>query len=418
MSALTTSVVSAVEASAPQPPAAGGNALAVIVVNYRQTEATLACLHSLLAHAGAPFDLFIVDNAADTASRAVFTAFTDAQHALGQRVTHFSNSANLGFAAGCNQALERILAPAASTSATGNRSTSTSAASIRPASTSATSNRSTTTSAASTQADTLQPGYRAVALLNNDTLVQPGWLAALDAALAPEQGIAMVASALYRLAQPDQVDSLGVVLYRSGIASNRLDPATPLLGPCGGGALYSCELLRAVQALDTTGQVFDPHFFCYAEDTDLALRARALGYRCAFAPAARLLHHGSLASGGAGLNPFIAYHGLRNSLFALIKTLPAGFLVRNLGWILLMQAAVSVKYLVKGHPGLLWRIHRDLALALPRLLRQRRHIQAGARWQGRARWRAGSWRDWTCPRFYDRAYVRHSLRTLHRRALN
>lgn len=341
------------------------SSLAVIVVNYQQTAATLACLDSLYRHAGTPFELVLVDNAATQDSSRQLGTWLETRHAEGRPASYRPNADNLGFAVACNQALEPLLA---------------------------------------------RPEITAVALINNDTLVEPNWLSQLTRGLDPAQRIAMVASAMVDLADPTRVDNLGITLYASGIASNRRRPQSPLLGPCGGGALYSAELLRQVRALDNSGQVFDPAYFCYAEDTDVALRARALGYRCGFAPGARLRHHGSLASGGAG-NRFVAYYGLRNSLFNLIKNLPGHFIRRNLHWIILMQAAVFLKYLIKGQPLLLWRIYRDLYRALPRLRRQRRHIQTGARWQPE------DWRRWTQRSLYDLDYIRTGLRTLHHRDL-
>lgn len=331
--------------------------IAVVVVNYRQTSVTLECLASLYAHAGLPFHLFLVDNAANSDSQAQLGRFA-LDHA---QVSLIVNPDNLGFAAACNQAIDLALD---------------------------------------------DERFCAVALLNNDTLVEPDWLRHMATALDPLRRIGMVAGRMMDMAHPEMIDSLGVIFYRSGIASNRKDPQTPLLGPCGGAALYGTDLLRAVRVID--GAVFDPAFFCYAEDTDLALRARAIGYECAFADDAVLRHHGSLSSGG-GFNEFVAYQGLRNSLFALLKSLPAGFLWRNVGWILLMQCAVTAKYLIKGKPGLVWRIYRDLFRGLPRVRQQRQRIQAAMTAP------RDDWRRWTCPRFYDRAYVHHGLRTLHRR---
>jgi len=337
--------------------------IAVVVVNYRQTTATLNCLESLYTHAGMSFHLFLIDNAADAESRLAITHFLADDPCRVGTFTLLSNQENFGFSGGCNQALGLILADAR---------------------------------------------FRVVAILNNDCLVEPNWLVRLTEGLAPDRKVEMVASRMMNLNRPDDVDNLGITLYRSGIASNRKDADNPLLGPCGGGALYSVGLLNAL--VSTDGYIFDPDFFCYAEDTDLAMRARALGYDCAFADDAVLLHFGSLATGGAS-NTFVAYYGLRNSLFAMIKNLSADFIGRNIGWILLMQCAVTAKYIIKGHPRVIWNVYRDLLRALPRLLAQRRHHQA------RTVLARGSWRDWTCMRFYDPAYIFQGLRTLHRQDL-
>jgi len=330
--------------------------IAVVVVNYRQAAATLACLGALRAHAGLDHRLVLVDNAADAESTAMLSACV--ADYPGARL--ISNPDNRGFTGACNQALDGLLD---------------------------------------------DPELHAVALLNNDALVEPRWLAALVDRLDASARIGMVASQMLHQANPEQIDSLGIVLYRSGIASNRKHLADPLLGPCGGAGLYAASLLRELRARD--GHVFDPEFFCYAEDTDLALRARALGWRSVLAPEARVRHHGSLSSGGAG-NTFVAYHGLRNSVLTLLKNLPADFFWRNAFWILLMQCAVSAKYLLKGHPGLWWRLYRDLIRALPRVWRQRRAL-AGA---GRL---LADWRRLCAPHFYEPGYLRRELRTLLRR---
>ncbi len=189
--------------------------IAVVVVNYRQTMATLTCLMSLYTHAGMGFHLFLVDNAADAESRLAMTHFLADDPRRAGSFTLLSNPENRGFSGGCNQALDLVLADAR---------------------------------------------FRAVALLNNDCLVEPNWLVRLTAGLAPDRKVDMVASRMMNLNHPGDVDNLGITLYRSGIASNRIEPANPLLGPCGGGALYSIGLLNALGSSD--GYIFDPDFFC------------------------------------------------------------------------------------------------------------------------------------------------------------
>ncbi len=328
--------------------------IAVVVINFGDTAVTQACLSSLYENAGAAFHLIVIDNASDARSQSAL------RHALEARqdVTLIFNSDNRGFAAGCNQAIATVLE---------------------------------------------DPSLEAVALLNNDTLVQPGWLAEMVAALESKADMDMVAARMMRFDAPSKVDSLGIVFYKSGIASNRKHESQPLLGPCGGAALYSARLLRRLQ--EKTGYIFDPTFFCYAEDTDLALRARALGYRCAYADRATVLHRGGHSSGG-GYNELIAYYGLRNSLFALFKNLPASFLLSNAIWLIAMQAAVVFKYLLKGKISLLWRVYRDTLKGLPRVLRARRALRQRP---------ASDWAIYCSKQFYDRDYILAGLRTLHKR---
>ncbi|RKT44464.1 glycosyltransferase family 2 protein [Thiocapsa rosea] len=331
--------------------------IGVIVINFRRADLTLECLASLYGNAGAPFHLFLVDNAADAGSRKALGRFAGAH----DNVTLIVNDDNRGFTGAVNQALDPLLA---------------------------------------------DPRFDAVALLNNDAVIEDAWLSRMEQRLDPAQGIEMVAARMMDFHAPDRVDSLGIVLYKSGIASNRKDASEPLLGPCGGAALYSTRLLKKVTAV--SGYCLDPDFFCYAEDTDLALRARALGYSCAFAEDAVVRHRGSASSGG-GYNELVAYYGLRNSLFTMAKNLPAEFFLRHALSIFTMQTAVVLKYLIKAKPRLVWRVYRDFGLGLERVLRQRARM--------RAQPNAKPW-NWKCivsRRFYDGAYVKQTLRSLHRR---
>ncbi len=335
--------------------------IAVVVVNYLKPEMTLECIESLYKNSGISFELFVVDNGGDDESVRLIGRFI-------QSLDHawlIVNSDNKGFAGACNQAIELILNSG--------------------------------------------KDYRAVALLNNDAIASEGWLDRMYQTLESDAGIGMVASRMMSHERPDQIDSLGIVFYKSGIASNRKSLAEPLLGPCGGAALYSINLL--IMLYRTSGEIFDEQFFCYAEDTDLALRAHALGFHCVMANDAVVFHRGSASSGG-GFNEFIAYQGLRNSLFTLVKNFPVSFFLRNVGWLLLMQAAVVTKYLIKGKLALVWRIYRDFFSGLRPMLAKRRQFFANLP-------HASSQTVYPISRsFYDRDYLWRSIRALPQRDIS
>jgi len=330
--------------------------IAVVVINYRRPEMTLACLSSLYASRNPEFHLFLIDNGSTSESRKLLRRFSKAH----TNITLLCNSENLGFARACNQAFQLVLA---------------------------------------------QPAFSAVALLNNDSIVEPNWLSAMLAELRPGNGVGMVACRMMSYSEPDKIDSLGIVLYKSGIASNRKRLSDPLLGPCGGAAVYSTTLLHRVQ--EPTGYIFDPAYFCYAEDTDLALRARIAGFQCAYANDAVVRHHGSASSGG-GTNEFVAYYGLRNSLLTMVKGLPGRVLARHCFWITLMQFAIMVKYLAKAKPRLLWRVYRDFTRLAPSALSVRRRLQGSYV-------NITNWDALIAKQFYESGYIISGLLTLHRR---
>jgi GT2 family glycosyltransferase len=126
--------------------------------------------------------------------------------------------------------------------------------------------------------------------LNNDVECQPGFLEALLGGL--EEGVSSVAAVLVQRDAPELIDSAGVMVegdtlmafdYLHGQSIDRLGSAPAPLGPTGGAALYRRDAFTSVGG-------FDERIFVYYEDVDLALRMRAAGHDCAFAPDARALH--------------------------------------------------------------------------------------------------------------------------------
>ncbi len=249
-----------------------------------------------------------------------------------------------------------------------------------------------------------------VLLLNNDAQLQPGAIRAMVAKLdTPEaEGSgsgrnSMVAARLMRTADAETVDSLGITLYRSGLASNRQRPEQKLLGPTGGCMLLHRRLLEDLLAQH--GYWFDERFFLYAEDTDLVMRARWLGHTGAYAENAVALHHGSHASGGPD-NEFVLYHGIRNSIWALVKNAPAAWLLVFSPWIVLAHGGIVLRQLRKGRAGTLWRLYRDAVRGLPTMWRERKRIRRSRRLPPSAWW------SWVEPRLYDAGYLRNAWREL------
>jgi len=89
-----------------------------------------------------------------------------------------------------------------------------------------------------------------------------------------------------------------------------------------------------------------------------------LGYRAAYAEDALVFHKGSVSSGGPN-SDFVLYHGIRNSLFVLVKDVPARFLLRNLFWMLVLHVAILLRYTIKGKLGVVSRLYRDFLRGIP-----------------------------------------------------
>lgn len=156
-----------------------------------------------------------------------------------------------------------------------------------------------------------------VVTLNNDTRVDPGWLETLvRAAAAPDVG--MVASCILRWNQPDVLDSAGIEVDVTGTAWNRgwgrpvawaVDPGD-VFGPSAAAALYHRQMLNDIG-------LFDEDFFAYYEDVDLAWRAQRAGWRCRYAPAARVWHwHSATGQQKPELKLFLLG---RNKIWTILK---------------------------------------------------------------------------------------------------
>ena len=116
---------------------------------------------------------------------------------------------------------------------------------------------------------------------------------------------------LVRRGDEERIDTAGIVVDRTlhgfnhlygesvGVLENGVvDP----LAPCGGAAAFD----RAA-FLDVGG--FDPAFFAYLEDVDLAIRCSARGWRCRLAPTAVAIHahSGTLGEGSPVKNRLTAW---------------------------------------------------------------------------------------------------------------
>ena len=299
--------------------------IAVIVINYQRAADTLECLDSLLQVAVPEFDIFLADNGSNASNVAQLNDYVTHYP---ERITFTAFSENYGFTGAHNRLFEQLVP---------------------------------------------SKRYDFFLLLNNDTVVESDFLERMLTRIDGKQRIEMVAARVMRYADHNEVDNLGITFYKCGLASNRKSLEDPLLGPSGNCALYTADLLR--QVFLVSGEYFDEQFFCYAEDTDLAWRAALLGYRAAYAEDAQVYHKGSIASGGPN-SDFVLYHGIRNSLFMLVKDVPAWFLGRNLFWMLTLHGAILLRYTIKGKLGVVFRLYRDFLRGIPAMRRKRRLIQS------------------------------------------
>ncbi len=229
----------------------------------------------------------------------------------------------------------------------------------------------------------LAAGAEWIALLNPDAFPEPDWLERLLAAAAACPEYSCFASRQLMADDPRHLDGTGDAYAVCGFGWRHRHGApaagTDLLpeevfGPCAAAALYRRR------ALEEAGG-FDESFFCYFEDVDLAFRLRLAGHRCLYVPDA-VVHHVGSASSGRG-SDFSVYHGHRNLVWTFVKNMPGPLLAVYWPHHLLLNLISLVWFTLRGQGRAIWRAKCDAVRGLPRVLKQRREIQAKRR--------VGSW---------------------------
>jgi GT2 family glycosyltransferase len=143
-------------------------------------------------------------------------------------------------------------------------------------------------------------------LLNDDCRCDPDFVERIAAALDPAAGVTMAAGVLRDAARPGVIDTAGLQLdatllasdYLNGRPLSVLDEGVPdPVGPSGAAAAFDRGAFLGVGG-------FDERLFAYWEDTDLALRLIRDGSRCRLAADARGDHEHSatLGAGSAAKN--------------------------------------------------------------------------------------------------------------------
>lgn len=307
--------------------------VSVIVLNYNGRRWMQRCLEALDAQEGAPpFEVLVADNASTDGSPETIRDYIAGHASRPARAVEtlrlIETGANLGFAAGNN---------AGARTARG----------------------------------------RFLAFLNNDTEVEPGWLARLHAALEARPAFAMATSRLVFLDDPSIVDSAGDGYLRAGGAfkhgygGSTADAlvSREVFGACGGAFVIRREVYDALGG-------FDERFFMVYEDVDLSYRARLAGHRCWYEASAVVRHAGSGTLGVA--SPRAVFYGQRNLEWTWLKNTPLPLLVRTAVPHLLYSAAGVAHYARTGRLGPALRGKLAALRGVPAVLRDRRAVQRAA----------------------------------------
>jgi GT2 family glycosyltransferase len=141
--------------------------------------------------------------------------------------------------------------------------------------------------------------------LNPDVRMQPGFIEHMAESLEarPECGSAVGKLWQVGVQEPRILDGAGLFMdrrrhqYLRGHGQpdrGQYDQPEEVFGADGAAPLHRRAMLEDVKV---DGEYFDEQFFAYMEDVDLACRARLLGWRCWYEPAATAFHARSFQPG-------------------------------------------------------------------------------------------------------------------------
>jgi GT2 family glycosyltransferase len=231
-----------------------------------------------------------------------------------------------------------------------------------------------------------------VVFLNNDTKVDPSWLAELVTAAEARPEAGMFASQVRSYFEPEVMDTSGIIVYRDGMSRGmgRLEPADRYSAPCEVLAPSACAALYRKAVLDAIGG-FDADFFAYCEDLDLGMRARLAGWTGWYVPSAVVYH--KYSGTGGKYSTFKAFLVERNHLYVLIKLFPKRLILASPYYTFMRYALQAYGVLAgKGASGqfakegsalrllpVLIKAYWEALRALPGLLRKRRAIRRTVR---------------------------------------
>lgn len=213
-----------------------------------------------------------------------------------------------------------------------------------------------------------------VALLNDDAIIAPAYFAELRKALDARPDLGAVSGVILRweygqdggIVKTDSIDSLGLARERSHQvhdigAGERFDAeSVPEGGFAEAFGVSGCLPMYRRRAVGET--LFDPAYFFYKEDVDLAYRLVGSGWKAGTAFGALAYHHRALRPsflhrGASKRQQFFSY---RNHLLNLKRHLTQQDWLRDGVFVVAFEAAKAA-FLCMTAPGIVWRAWREAA---------------------------------------------------------
>jgi GT2 family glycosyltransferase len=203
-------------------------------------------------------------------------------------------------------------------------------------------------------------------LLNEDSELQPGAVAALLGALQTDRDAAAAGA---QLLAPDgrevpcawRLPSAETALAGAFFLHRRFTVESGGTGTRPVGWVQSSAMLVRREAAEQVSWL-DPDFFVYSDETDFCKRLQDAGWKILYVPSARAVHHDQMAQDASGSERrIVEYHRNRNRYLRKHLGRVEAFLMRPLlAWPYLLRAVAAV-FLPAHSPRRYW-LHARQAL--------------------------------------------------------
>jgi len=189
-----------------------------------------------------------------------------------------------------------------------------------------------------------------IALVNNDAVLDRHWLEKATSVFRDDKpkNVASVATKIINYHQRSLIDTAGVEYFAFGagwdykglpVDSKEVNQRKEVFGACATAALYKKIII------DKIG-LFDPRYFIYFEDTDLAFKLRLFGYKCIYEPEAICYHYGGVKQDRN--SHFYIDYGRRNIEFLFIKNMQGSLFFRYFPVHFLYESALFFFFSLAG----------------------------------------------------------------------
>lgn len=228
---------------------------------------------------------------------------------------------------------------------------------------------------------------RYVLFINNDTRVTNRFISELVHVVESDPEIAGVQSKILLMDKPDTYDSVGAFLTPTGFLYHygfgkkdeaKYDRQIPLYTAKG-----ACMLFRksVLDRISMNGNIFDPDYFAYFEETDMCHRVWLAGYRIVYAYRS-VIYHKMGATSSQMDNSFIQYHSFKNRIATYLKNLDIFHIAVIIPVHLVFAEVFAFVSLCKRKYQLFFAVQKSIGWNishLPHILSQRHYVQTKIR---------------------------------------